>query len=370
MSARRHASILRWLGPTAAPTAIPPGIERSEITVAHRAPFRAWVYRREDRAPSGSVLVSPGLHYAGPEDVRFDRFCRVLARSGALVVAPFLPTYLRMDVEPEAIDELESALDALLALPERPRRKPSVFSISFGSMPALRLAGRRGEVLSSVVVFGGFGGFERTLRFALKGDAALGGDREGAAGTRKHDPLNAPVVVQNLMRFVEPPLSDTDRATVRAAFRRYCASTWGRQEMKVHRAFERPARAIAEELDEPLRTFFLKATRCEDGIETIVEDALARSNGAFAWIDPAPHLSRLEVPVTLVHGRDDDVIPFEESIALHRALKATGSDVSLHLTGMFGHTGKASLSDLIGRAGESVAEIRSMVAMLRALGSL
>ena len=32
-----------------------------------------------------------------------------------------------------------------------------------------------------------------------------------ATGERKHDPLNAPVVVQNLLRFVEPCLLYTSR---------------------------------------------------------------------------------------------------------------------------------------------------------------
>ncbi len=360
----RHVSLLRWLGPTASPLAIPPAIVRREILVPASArlgtpAFRAWCYRRENLPVAGAVLISPGLHFLGPEDPRFDRFCRIVARSGALVLAPFLPTYLKMDVEPRSIDELEAALDALLALPDRPHRKPSIFSISFGSMPALRLAGRRGAELSSVVVFGGFCQFERSIQFALTGD-----------GHRKHDPLNAPVVVQNLLPFVTPTLSPVELLEIRSAFRSYCTSTWGRPEMKAEKAFEKPARAMAESLSPEVRDLFLKATRCEPGIEPMVSDALRRANGAYAWMDPVPHLGRLPVPVTLVHGRDDDVIPFEESVSLNEQLQKTGSDVRLLLTGMYGHTGKASLSELLGRAGESVAEVKAMVSMLSALASL
>jgi pimeloyl-ACP methyl ester carboxylesterase len=313
----------------------------------------------------GSVLIAPGLHYAGPDDPRFDRFCRVLARSGALVLAPFLPTYLQMDVTPSAIDELSASLDVLLALPDRPARKPSVFSISFGSMPALRLAGRRGDELSSVVIFGGFSGFQRTLRFALEGDAVFGG-----GGLRKHDPLNAPVVVQNLLRFVTPRLNAAELDEVRKAFRAYCMATWGKPEMKVDRGFEASALAIAANLNGPVREVFLKATRVEPGVEEMVQDALTLAAGAFDWMDPAPHLGRLPVPVTIVHGRDDDVIPFEESLALAEGLRVSGTDVRLHLTGMFGHTGKASLGELFERASEGADEVRAVIAMLRALASL
>lgn len=362
---RRHLSVLRWLGPSSDPSIAPPSIVRQELLFRGPAgPMRAWVYRREGERPRGSVLVSPGLHYAGPADVRFDRFCRVLARSGALVMAPFLPTYLALDVTPSIVSELEHALDALLGHPDRPSRPPSLFSISFGSMPALRVASARAAELSALVVFGGFHSFERTLRFALLGDRALGGD-----GVRKHDPLNAPVVVQNLLPHFAPRPAPGDEAQVRAAFRRYCERTWGRPEMKVERAFVKHAHAVAADLPPALRPLFLAATRVEEGIEPLALEALARGLPQLRWIDPVPHLTRLP-PTTLVHGRDDDVIPFEESEALHASLRARGLPARLHLTGMYGHTGKASLGDLAHRARGLPQEIGSLLSIVDALARL
>ena len=60
--------------------------------------------------------------------------------AGFLVFAPFLPTYLALRVEDSVIEEVERAFEAVLNLPGRPPGAPGVFSISFGSMPALRLA--------------------------------------------------------------------------------------------------------------------------------------------------------------------------------------------------------------------------------------
>jgi predicted esterase len=326
--------------------------------------MRVWVYRRVDRAPSGSVLVAPGLHFLGPEDVRFDRFCRVLARSGALVFAPFLPTYLALDVTPAVIAELEHALDALLSSPDRPARRPSLFSISFGSMPALRVASRRQSDLEQLVVFGGFHSFERTLRFALMGDRALSGE-----GARKHDPLNAPVVVQNLLPYFEPRPAPEDERLLRAAFRAYCGRTWGRPEMKVERAFEVHARAVAETLPPPLRPLFAMATRAGEGIEPLALGALERGLPSLRWIDPVPHLGTLP-KTTLVHGRDDDVIPFEESEALAGALGARGLGPALHLTGMYGHTGKATLAELVARAGALPGELSALGHIVHVLARL
>ena len=51
---------------------------------------------------------------------------------------------------------------------------------------------------------------------------------------------------------------------------------------------------------------------------------------------PAPRLHHLR-RVDIVHGRDDDVIPYE-----HAAMLAAGlvnAEVGVHITGLYGHTG-------------------------------
>jgi pimeloyl-ACP methyl ester carboxylesterase len=327
---RTTLRLARWLGPWSAPSRAPDDVVRDELAVSGLPALEAWVYRPRGRELVGSVLLVPGLHFLGPRDPRFDRFARVLAHAGHLVFAPFLPTLLRLEVTPAVLDEVDRALDALLAHPLRPRgRAPGLMSISFGSMPALRLAARRGEDLANVLIFGGFADFRRALRFALRGE-----------GDRPNDPLNAPAVVINLLPFLDADdgvASDADRERLRERLLAYCARTWGRPEMKVDRAYVPHAEAVAADLDEPLRKLFLQACRVTPGIEARIERALERSGRHFDWIDPRPELASIRRPVTLVHGVTDDVIPFEESRALLEAL-APHTDVTLHLTGLYGHT--------------------------------
>jgi pimeloyl-ACP methyl ester carboxylesterase len=322
--------LARWLGPWARATDVPDDVERSELAIAGPPSLDAWVYRPRGRELVGSVLLVPGLHFLGPRDPRLDRFARILAHSGHLVVAPFLPSYLRLEVTPSVLVEIEHALDALLAHPARPRhRAPGVMSISFGSMPALRLAARRGDDLANVLIFGGFADFRRTLRFALRGE-----------GDRPNDPLNSPAVVINLLPFlgeVDGLVRDGERELLRTRLLAYCARTWGRPEMKVDRAYAAHALALSDGLEEPLRSLFLRACRVEPGIEELIERALERAGGHFDWIDPRPELHRVRRPVTLVHGVNDDVIPFEESRALLDALGGH-TRTALHLTGLYGHT--------------------------------
>src|SRR5262245_561354 len=92
------ASLIHWLGPWADASAAPPEPVRSEIMIEGPRLFAAWVYR--PRRPRSACLLLQGLHYAGPADPRFDRFARILAASGLLVMAPFLPDYCALRLRP------------------------------------------------------------------------------------------------------------------------------------------------------------------------------------------------------------------------------------------------------------------------------
>lgn len=355
MSARRGARLLRWLGPWADDAIAPSGIARREVTIDRGSrPFRAFVWRPEDEPPTGSLLVVPGLHYAGPSDPRLDRFARVLARSGLLVLSPFLPDFSRLVVGRDLVHDTDAALDALLAQPDRPPGRPGIFSISFGSMPALRVAAARGDDVASLVVFGGFADFRTTVRYALAGD-----------GTRPNDPLNAPVVFVNLIEHmgVDDP---ADRDALCEAWRLQCRRTWGKEENKRPEVYTGVAREIAATLPEHLRELFLIGSRAAPGTVPRALAALDGAQGAFDWIDPRPHLHAMRCDVDLVHGTGDDVIPHEESAALLSAMPRHVR-ARRHLTGLYGHSKGAGASTLLKEAGAAAREIGSLVAILQAL---
>lgn len=354
----RMARLARWLGPWAPPDAAPTGVERRPIRVPSGSrEFEAWVYKDSTRAPQGSVLIVPGLHFAGPADPRFDRLSRVLAAAGYLVLSPFLPDYGELLVRPTVVEDAEAALDALLALPDRPKAKPGMFSISFGSMPALRVASKRAADISRLVVFGGFASFRSTLAFALTGD-----------GERKNDPLNSPVVILNLLPYVDG-VEEKDHETLASAFRAYCRASWNREESKIPALHRAIAERVADTLPEHLRDIFLVSARARPGVEDLARAALDRAGEEFSWVDPTPHLSSITCPVTLVHGREDDVIPYEEGVALERGL--AGQNVELILTGLYGHSrGEGGLSRPLSRVGESAKEIASMTRILSAMARL
>ena len=211
-------------------------------------------------------------------------------------------------------------------------------------------------VRGALLVFGGYANFIETVDFCVTGEI------EGKAhGSR--DPLNQPVVFINLVEALPGP--PTDPEALRAAWVRYCQATWGQEEMKDPARFAQVAEQIAQSLPTTERELFLIGCRVRPGGAELLRAALRQHPGARA-LDPRPHLSGLRCPVVLVHGRDDDVIPYTELARLREALPA-GTPIETFLTGLYGHSGRARLVDLVSRVPALLRELRTMLRMLAAL---
>ncbi len=335
--------LARWLGPWAdgnrAPTV---AITDDQVAGIHVRIFRP------RRTPVRTFLIAPGLHYAGADDPRMDRFCRILASAGHLVVAPYIPDFLALMPTEQAKHDFIRVFDAL---PRWTDQRPVVFSISFGSLLAFALAADRGAQLERLVIFGGYASLRETLRFSLTG-IVPGGVTGGRRAPR--DPLNQSVVLMNLLHLIEC----ADREAVTAGWRRYVERTWGRVEMKARERYVAVANELAPGVPESVRALFLVGIGVDPGAEALAMSALKRFDARA--LDPTPYLARITNRVDLVHGADDDVIPYEHSHELAAAMP--NADVHVHITGMYGHTGSARPP-----LATAVKELVTMVRVLRIL---
>ncbi len=100
----------------------------------------------------------------------------------------------------------------------------------------------------------------------------------------------------------------------------------------------------------------------EGGVEAI-ERALVTGRETLLHLDPTPVCPDVTCPVTIVHGRDDDVIPYTQAERMHAAMPGS----RLLLTGLYAHTGASLPSP---RA--AVDELRAMMGIVEAMadGSL
>jgi pimeloyl-ACP methyl ester carboxylesterase len=338
--------LARWLGPWADAKKAP----RVNVIDDELDGMRVKIFG-EARPNARTFLIAPGLHYAGADDPRLDRFCRILARAGHLVVAPYIPDYLALIPTARAKADFTRVFDALPRW-SRSEHKPIIFSISFGSLLALALAAERGDDIERVVLFGGYADLRATLVFCLTGATT-----DGRSATR--DPMNQPVVLMNLVEHLRgAPPAGALRDELMAGWRRYIERVWGRMDMKQDARYLAVAREVRDSVPSGVHALYDVGTGITPGAAELVLDALTRFDAS--GIDPTPYLARVKSRVDLVHGVDDDVIPFEHTHALAAAMP--NADVRVHITGLYGHTGSA-----MPKLATAAKEMWTMLGILRVL---
>jgi pimeloyl-ACP methyl ester carboxylesterase len=346
---RALLTLIRWLGPWAEGQ-VPQGARVEALLLGGR--LKAHLFTPAAGQPIGAWLVVQGLHHQGPADPRFDRFCRVLAQAGFLVLAPFLPDQCALRLSERSADDLATAFDEL----ERRARelrlgKPAVFSISFGSQPAIALAARpsHADRIGSLALFGGFADFPATIRHVM--------------GGQDHDPTNAPVVLLHLLDELDAAV---DRQALEAALRRMVERTWGRPELKRPGARDAIAAEVAAPLGPRERELFLHGCLLSNGAADALGRLLEQAAPRFAFADPRPLLPRVRAPILIVHGRDDDVVPWTEALRLRAAIPARHPTETI-VSGLYGHTASTT-PGLIALTREIWTLFRIVRALARATG--
>jgi pimeloyl-ACP methyl ester carboxylesterase len=209
--------------------------------------------------------------------------------------------------------------------------------------------------VDAVMTFGGYADLDAALRFCLDGEM------QTASGSvsLKRDPLNAPVLFLNLLPYLD--LGDThalERALRELAFR-----TWGRPALKLPGARDSVAYALAQRLPREQRALFLLASGLLSDLDGMtarqwLDQGLERAGGELDFARPGAAIERSTRPCVILHGKEDDVIPWGESVKLHAELSRRAS-CDLFITGLFAHTQaepiglrsvKKELSALLGMA--------------------
>jgi pimeloyl-ACP methyl ester carboxylesterase len=358
---RKATHLARWLGPWADADATPSDVTRTTEVLdpsANGQAVKTYRYEPARAEVTGTYVVVQGLHYAGPDDARMDRFCRILASAGLLVIAPFVRDYLALNVRASAADEVAAACDhAVRVSAQRGLPRPAIFSISFGSTPAIEVAAseRLRDAVGGLVLFGGFFEFNAVIRFAITG-RAFEGAREV---TLPHDPLNGPAVFVNLAPYLDIP---GDRSAIVEAWRTITHRTWGRHDMRAPAKRRPMVEALAADLEPAQRELFRVGCGMAPGGAALLEVGLVGAGDFFDFTNVSAALGRVTAPVVISHGRDDDVIPFTEAAKLRDALRGDQRH-RLHLTGLFDHTGSTAPSPgaVVGEVGTMLETLYSLV---------
>jgi dienelactone hydrolase len=261
-----------------------------------RGPVRARVYTPRDVADAPGVVLVHGVHRLGIDEPRLTRFARAIAASGVVVLTPEVQEIADYTVDPVSVETIGAAARTLRA--RLGGGRAGVMGMSFaGGLSLLAAADPRfaGDI-GFVVSVGGHHDLARVSRFFATsqveqpdGSAVhLGAHGYGAlvllyANAPRFFPAEDVTAARDALRFWL--WDDHDRA--RAAAEALTPASWA----KVDALFDGRVDLVAPEI-----------------LAELIENP-----EATAVVSPHGKLAQMEVPVFLLHGAGDTVIPAAET---------------------------------------------------------
>jgi pimeloyl-ACP methyl ester carboxylesterase len=279
-------------------------IEESELQLsAAGSTLRARRYApREQSGAHGALLLLHGVHPRGIDESHLVGFARMLAAGGLDVVTPELPELLRYRLDSTTIAQIRGASQAHAELSRS--RAVGLIGISFAGGLALLAAAEQASdrPIGFVVAVGGHADLIRLTQYYA--GAPVRGPHGEPVDVAPH-PYGARVMIrEHLDRFFEP----SDRALARRALDTYLRD----------RGDE--ARQLAQKLSPAGRGLMqvLLDSRPSSQLSGLIERAVDGARPQLLAASPAGKLSALRVPVLLVHGQGDPIIPSIETRYLAR----------------------------------------------------
>lgn len=297
---------------------------------ARHGAIPARIYRPAD--PTGdAVVVLPGVHGGGLDEPRMAALSSRLASSGLTVLTAPLPELRAYRILPRSTDDIEDVLGWAAATRSfSPSGRVGAIGVSFAGGLTLVAAGRPSldGKLTFVGALGSHGDLPRAMRFLCTGDRPDGGH------VAPHDYGATVIMLAALRHFVPdaqaPPLAE---AIVRFLDASGVTST---DPARATRLFAE-AQAMGAALPEPARTVMgWVNTRDVATMGPKLVPFIEELGGAPALSPARSPVTR--VPVFLLHGATDNVIPYTETPALEAYLRAGGNTrVTSLLTPLISH---------------------------------
>jgi len=256
--------------------------------------------------PSGvgfapGIVVVHGMHQLGIDEPRLVGFARSLAASGFFVMTPLVPGIADYRVEAESADLIGTAAQSFAQQISVP--KVGIFAISFSGGLALLAASdpQYSPSIAWVASVGGYYDLAHVLRFFANGEAV----RPDGAAERLAQHEYGPLIVV----YDEPGdfFSPHDAPIAHDALKLLLAGN-GRASEALTRTMTPAGQQIMQDIYHKHR----------ENLTPAILSEIDRRREELAAASPAGHLRFLHVPVLLLHGSDDTVIPPTELLWIQR----------------------------------------------------
>ena len=286
------------------------------------------LYRPPGAGPHPGMVVCLGVVPFGVEHPQVPRLGEALARSGFAALLYWSPAMRDFRLDPQDIDDIASAYDALLAQPYVDDARSGLLGTCVGGAFALMAASseRIRDRVGFILAYAPYASMWTLLRDI----ASASRRRDGRTEAWPVDPLTRKVYVHSVTTMLEPD----EAASLRVA----CAERV--VEPDVHGLSEAGG-VLLPLLGAPDRD------QAEVALQQLPEALRAR----LTALSPVTYLGAVRAPlIVLLHDRDDPVIPVSEARGLRDAfvgsgrLRYTEFSVFQHLDPTRGHPSPPALA--------------------------
>lgn len=302
-----------WKWVTDAPQRFPIAWKRNDIV-------RAGDLYRPQGQSRGAMVLSPGAAPRGRDDPRLIAFAETLARAGFVVLVPDIADLRNLQPSVKDIATIADAIDELVE--QAPAHKPGILAISYALGPALIAALNRNDC-NGMGFIGGVGGFHdsrEVVRYFTTGYYRLP-DETAWREAQPNEFGKWLFVLANASRLE----NDRDRRLLM---------------LIANARLRQPNVDIGDWFGqlgtEGRRVFDLIANTDPRQVDRLIAVLPGNLQLEMEQLNPARFpLQNLRCRIILVHGLDDRIIPFSQSVALQQAIG--GSNVEVHLPNAIGH---------------------------------
>jgi pimeloyl-ACP methyl ester carboxylesterase len=278
-------------------------VSEEMITFSSVVPSRGRIYHPIGIAHPGAVVVVPGVHHLGMEEPRLKRFARALASHGYLVLTPQVDDLADYNITKRSAVVIGDAVHELARRSGAP--KVGLLGLSFaGGMSLIAASDESVEKqLSGVIAIGAHDDLTRVLDF-FETDETRAPD--GALLKMKaHEYGSLVTAYSHVSAYFAPDDVPQARLTLRTLL-------W--EDMPEAHA---DAAKLSPRGQARMALLFAHDTK------SLIPDTRRTLAQAQADLDAAsPHfyLSKIHVPVMLLHGASDNVVPPTETLWLEHDL--------------------------------------------------
>jgi pimeloyl-ACP methyl ester carboxylesterase len=326
----------------------------------------ATLIKPDTGGPWPTWIVLHGITRPGRTHAQLVRFTRAVASTGCAVLIPEVPEWRELDLAPGLTGPtIRSAVDALRMREDIRDDRLGLFGFSFGAPQALAAAGdpEVGRHLNAVVGFGGYCELERTNVFHFTGKH----EWKGKTYFTRPDPYGRWIVGANYLTAVSgcEDMDDVARALRQLAAKAGDLGVSSRDPQLDHDR-ETLSRTMAPRHREVFDLFVPPSALDPDPVrgEEMAHALSSAARLADPAVEPMPRLKKLRLPVRLLHGRHDRLIPFSESLRLQEALPPESSSRTT-ITPLFAHSSQDRFPGPWQGLKESMVFLRAMRGVLR-----